>query len=333
MRVEPFSLPLSRPLGTARGTITEREGALIRVSHEGANGLGEASPLPGWTESLSNCRAALAAVEDPVSALGDGSLDKTPAARHGVELAVEDARAHARGVPLAVYLADEAPTASVPVNATVGDGGIEETVASARAAVDAGFEAVKVKVGVRSLGTDIDRLVAVRDVCPAVELRADANGAWDRETAREAFDALAPLELAYVEQPLAESDLEGHAALRGGPVGVALDETLASRSPERVLEAGAADVLVLKPMALGGPRSTLSLARRAQEVGVTPVVTTTIDGAVARTGAVHVAAALPEVPACGLATGDWLEQDLLDTDPVPVVDGAIEVPGGPGLGC
>jgi L-alanine-DL-glutamate epimerase-like enolase superfamily enzyme len=164
-----------------------------------------------------------------------------------------------------------------------------------------------------------------------VVLRADANGTWDRQTAERAVDLLSDLDFAYVEQPLPAHDLNGHAELQGRGVGIALDETLYDSSLSLPLNLHAhADVLILKPMALGGPGPTLSLARYLQQSGVTPVVTTTIDAAVARTAAVHVAAAIPAVPPCGLATGDLLAEDLVD-DLVPVTDGEVSVPSGPGI--
>ena len=61
-------------------------------------------------------------------------------------------------------------------------------------------------------------------------------------------------------------------------------------------------------------------------------MTTTVDAVVARVGAVHVAAAIPDVPACGLATGSMLASDLAP-DPAPVADGSVSVPEGPGLGA
>ena len=330
MNAEPFSLSLSRPLSTARGAITEREGFLVRVEHDGETGLGEATPLPGWTESLAECREALEAVDDDAPALALAGMAGTPAARHGLELALFDAAARARGEPLYRYLGAETAVGGVPVNATVGDGPPGETAREAREAVDLGYPAVKVKVGTRSLEADLDRLSAVREACPGVELRADANGAWDRATAREALADLARLDVAYVEQPLAAPDLAGHADLRGGRVGIALDESLAETSVDEALAAGAADVLVLKPMALGGPGRARRAALRARKVGVEPVITTTIDGSLARAAAVHVAASIPDIGACGLATAPWLADDLTEADPAPVEDGRVRVPSGPG---
>ena len=366
MRLRAFSLELSSPLGTARGAIDRREGFLVGVEPgvDGeavpAPGIGEAAPLPGWTESRSACEAALRGVRlgrgddgsdegPPDDALSRLNPAETPAARHGLALALADAAARDADRSLSERLARAeglpAPAESVPVNATIGDGDPDATARDAERAVDRGFDCLKVKVGARDIATDVERLRAVRrTVGDDVALRADANGAWDRETAREAVSGLAPLDLAYLEQPLPADDLEGAAALSGvgsgtgvdlggnadPPVPIALDESLSTRGLDAVIDAGAADAVVLKPMALGGPDLAVAAARRAREAGVEPVVTTTVDAVVARTAAVHVAAAVPDVAPCGLATGPLLDADLAP-DPCPVSAGAVAVPSGPGL--
>ena len=346
MEIRSFALDLSTPLDTANGAIDRRKGFLVDADagdgDDSASGLGEATPLPGWTESLSACESALR--EARTTAEADGlaeavaSVDPaaTPAARHGVALALADATARDADRSLSAQLAADhgisAPARAVPVNATIGDGSVSATVREAERAVAAGFDCLKLKVGVRDLGDDIDRVRAVRErVGDGVALRVDANGAWDRETATRAFDRLEPLNLAYVEQPLPADDVAGAAALREeSTVRVALDESLAVRGLDAVLDAGAADVVVLKPMALGGPDRALAAALSARAADVEPVVTTTIDAVVARTAAVHVAAATPEVAPCGLATGSLLAEDLA-ADPCPVEAGRIAVPAGVGL--
>jgi o-succinylbenzoate synthase len=342
--LRPFSLPLSDPLETARGTIERRDGFLFRLESDDGNadgravGVGEATLLAGWTESQDDCRQTLEDAADALdaggdlqSALSDSHFKSTPAARHALDLALADLRASREGVPLYRWLGAsdrDAPECieTVPVNATVGDSGVEETVAEAEEAADAGFSCLKIKVGPRALAADIERIEAVSDSVPEVELRADANGAWTRQQAQQFLDAAGD-RLAYVEQPLPATDLGGVAALSGP---VALDETLAEVDFEDALDANP-EALILKPMALGGPRRVVELAERAREAGISPVVTTTIDGAVARTAAVHVAAAIPDVPACGLATAKMLESDL-GPDIAPVADGRAVVPQGEGNG-
>lgn len=352
MRVEPFALDLDAPLATAAGDIRTREGFLVGVEAEGVRGLGEATPLPGWTESLEACRQALEsghpdaldsaegdAADGPVTAVGgtqdhDPTALATPAAAHGAQLARLDLTARNRGVPLARVLAETAgvdgsPAASVPVNATVGDGDVSATVDAARQAVADGFDCLKLKVGARSLAADLDRVDAVREALPEVGLRLDANGTWDVPTADRAVRALADRSIDYLEQPLPADDLDGLASLRGRGIDVAVDESLGRMGIEAVLATDAADVAVLKPMVLGGSATTLSVARRLDDRGIDPVVTTTVDGAVARAAAVHVAACLPGDRPCGLATGDRLAKDF-GPDPVPVEAGSVRVPGGPG---
>lgn len=332
--IDPFDIPLTTPLHTASGSIDRRRGFLLQV--DGA--YGEATPLPGWTESYEACRASLDAAADRLrgGASWDVALeccDGHPAARHAVDVARADTESATVGVPMAEYLTGEAAAATVPVNATIGDATIRDTASLARRAVTRGYECLKIKVGSRPVPGDVERLRAVRRaVGPDVELRADANGAWTPEQAREAMDAFADLHVSYVEQPLPADDLYGLADLRSETsTGVALDETLASHNVGDVLMVGAADVLILKPMSLGGVEPTHATASRASDLGVTPVVTTTIDAVVARTAALHVAASLDRPPACGLATADRLKFDLA-VDPAPVQNGTMTVPDAPGLG-
>jgi len=321
--IRSFALPLSRPLETATGAITEREGFVFYRD----GGVGEATPLPGWTETLTASERALERAD--AAADWDAALaacEGAPAARHAVSLAKLDAGAREDGTPVARRFTDD-PANVVPVNATIGDASRADTVDAARGAASEGFETVKVKVGARSVAADVGRLRAVAAET-GLRVRADANGAWTRTQAQDACFALGDV-VEYVEQPLPAHDLAGHADLAGGDVRIALDESLTEYPLEEVL--GVADCVVLKPMALGGVDRAREAALAARDAAVDPVVTTTIDGAVARTAAVHLAASLPDVPACGLATAEWLDADLA-ADPAPVEDGRIRVPDGPGHG-
>lgn len=336
--VDPFTLPLESPLGTAAGDITERSGYLVRYDHRGETGIGEATPLPGWTESLDACERGL---DRALDAGADGAhstglleldADETPAARHGFATALLDADARADDRPLYRWFDDSRTVESVPVNATVGDADPETTAGHASEAVEEGVDCLKLKVGARPVDEDVERVRAVRDaVGDRVTLRLDANGGWSRTEAERALERVEPLGVAYVEQPLPTEDLDGLADLRGNGVDVAIDEGLVEHSMAEVFDAEAADVVVLKPMVLGGPGNAQTLALRARDEGMEPVVTTTVDAVVARTAAVHVAASIPDVAPCGLATGDMLAEDLT-SDPAPVSDGSIAVPQDPGLG-
>ncbi|MFB6070896.1 MAG: o-succinylbenzoate synthase [Halanaeroarchaeum sp.] len=330
----PFTLPLVSPLETAAGTVAERSGWIFRIEDD-CVGFGEATPLPGFTETHEETetalRRALEAVEDDDWPAAFTAVAGRPAARNAVATAALDVRARRADRPLAGELGGSTPTDPIPVNATIGDAPVSETASAAASAVTEGFGTVKVKVGARPLPEDRDRIRAVRDRLPGdVDLRLDANGAWDRRTAATAIDEFRSLDVEYLEQPLQATDLEGHRNLRGS-VPIALDESLGRRSWRAVLDAKAADVLVLKPMALGGPEVTRAVARFAERRGHAAVVSNTIDGVVARTAAAHVAGSLGEPAAAGLATGSMLERDLAP-DAAPVESGAVRLADAPGLG-
>lgn len=337
---QEFSIPLRQPLSTARGAIEERNGWIVRVGIGDRVGIGSAVPLPGWTESDDGCEAALTDALDALA--GCTALDEaealfddldSPAARHGLSGAALDLRARRSGQSLAAFLTDGSCLNAVPVNATVGDGSVEATTQAVLDALDDGFGTVKCKIGARALSDDRARIEAVREAAgPAPNIRVDANGAWSRSAAESALDWLTGASVEYLEQPLHPADLDDHQALRDNGVPIALDESLGTVGVDKILDSQACDVLVLKPMALGGIDRTVEVARRARARGCEPVVTTTIDDTVATAAAVHAAAAISPQYACGLGTRSMLASSLVEPDPIPVENGAIRVPAGDGLG-
>lgn len=339
-----FRLPFRAPLVTARGTFRYRHGLLLRLSTDaGISGLGEASPHPavGGIAQLESDLAALArrltgtAVTDLEDLGLPRCLDLHPALACALETAALDVQARARGVPLAALLRPD-HRRSVPVNATIAPNSPASAAAEAGAARAAGFRCVKMKVGTApDLDEECRRVAAARAALgPDIALRLDANGAWDLETAMRVIPRLAEMGIELVEQPLAPGDPAAMAHLRRSvPVRIAADEDVTDeRAALRLLEAGAADALVLKPMVLGGLRPALRIADLAAAAHVSAIVTTTIDAAVGTAAALHLAAALDDdAPACGLATGALLAADVA-ARPFAASGGCMAVPSQPGLG-
>ena len=339
--VEPFELRLDPPLRTARETLQTRRGFVFAVE-DGQTGFGDATPLEPFTESLADTRRALERAETAfdsegwpgafrvVSETRDGRL-RFPAARHAVSLAALDSSAKGRKIPLYRLLGGKNP-AQLSVNATVGDGSPADTAETAFEAQQAGFPAIKVKVGAGSVERDVDRVRAVRErVDSTLEFRVDANGAWTRAEAEQFLTAIMGLDIAYLEQPLAVEHTLEHGALCGSGTRIALDESLSDWAIQPLLENDVADVYVLKPMALGGIDVARGLARSISDAGKERVVTSIFESVIGRTAAVHLAMSLEGLPAAGLATAARFQGDLAP-DPTPVRDGGIEPPIGAGLG-
>jgi o-succinylbenzoate synthase len=297
LEIRPYRLRLAQPLRTARGSTEFREGFVVLAHQGGYTGRGEAAPLPELgTETLAECLQELRAA----------SLDappRTPAARCAVEQAFLDLVSQREGIPLARLL-DPGAVLEVPASALLAAQGMPELARETRRALDEGFRTLKLKVG---LDDDFARAAVVRDAAgPSVNLRLDANGAWSFAEAVRRLRELAPLGIELCEQPT--EDLAG--LREASPVPIAADE-LVARDPEAAL--ARAHAIVLKPMLLGGLLPALRLGRRARELGLQVIVTSSLEGAIGRAGAAHLAAALLALgpqPAAGLATGRLLADDL-----------------------
>jgi L-alanine-DL-glutamate epimerase-like enolase superfamily enzyme len=108
-----------------------------------------------------------------------------------------------------------------------------------------------------------------------------------------------------------------------------MDETAAEPG---ALASGAADAVALKLSRCGGISGLLAAAELVRATGAEPYVTSTLDGPIGIAAAVHATAALSagrDILPCGLATLALFE----GVDGVlPVENGLIAVPEGPGLG-
>jgi O-succinylbenzoate synthase len=332
-----FSLPLRGPLVLRGATLHRREGLLLRLSgDDGSEGWGESAPLPGFSEEgldqtivqLRRLAGSLIGREVTVDWTDrDGAfgreLDRiapAPSVRFGLELAVWNTCAASSGKSLPDLFARPS-RARVPVNGLL-SGSWDEILEEAQRMKNSGYEAVKLKVGARTVAEDA-RLVRklVEELGGTISLRLDANRAWGYEQAAE-FLGDAP-QFEYLEEPLADpARLPTLVREFGAPV--ALDESLIRMEPEVLEEHRYARAVVLKPTLLGGISNTLRMAERALRLGMTPVVSSAYESGVGTSALVALAAGIGERPVpAGLDTYRALADDVLHTPlglPAPSVD-------------
>jgi L-Ala-D/L-Glu epimerase len=312
LRVKGFGGRLDRTLVGSQRAWMERRGLLLEIEDElGHVGLGEASPLPGYSpDDEPSCRKALERSsaqwprqwpEQPARALGalrqlTSSMSATPAARCAVETAVLDLLAHRLGTPLWQLLAQAAglPVAwsRLRMAALIHASDGEKMDHELSVAMEQGYAAVKLKVGGTTLEQDQMRIARVLErLGEHVRLRLDANGAWSPALARHALAELAGPRLEYVEEPVAQGRW---AELGPTSVMLAADETLQGRSaPVSLVELRGfgVGIVVVKPMSLG-LLGSLELALQARSTGMGVVVSHLLDGPVSWAGSIALALAL-----------------------------------------
>lgn len=334
------------PVGTLRAPLATRCGlVLILTSETGLEGIGEASPLPGYSPDtielaekaldgihhalagLQTERGAAAAIARATSPAAR-ELEGAPSARFAVESALLDLLGRFYRLPAHRLLGARSPS-PVPRSVLLPPPAHPGASLAARQAIGRGIHTLKLKLGERPFEEELAALVRLRaELGPDVELRLDANGGFGAD-APSRLQALAAVRPAYVEEPVSGADL---LALLPGAVPIAADESLADPAVAAALLAHPGlGAVVVKPALLGLLRAR-SIANAAARRRLPVVVTHLFDGPVALAACAELALSLAAPAACGLDPHPGLA--AFPTLPLPQFESpdAI-VPGtAPGLG-
>lgn len=91
---------------------------------------------------------------------------------------------------------------------------ISETVETIHSYVEAGYPAIKMKVGGLPVRQDIARVTKIREaVGDSIQIMVDANQNWNLLDAVRFCDAVRDLDIGFVEEPLPPDDFDGYAEL------------------------------------------------------------------------------------------------------------------------
>jgi L-alanine-DL-glutamate epimerase-like enolase superfamily enzyme len=213
---------------------------------------------------------------------------------------------------------------------------IDKMVADSLAALERGFESLKIKVG-KDLGLDIERVKAIH---AAVEgralLRLDANQGW---TAKQAVYAMHKLEdagvvLELLEQPVKAADIEGlkYVTDRVNTPVMADESVFAPQQVFDLIQRRAADIINIKLMKTGGISNAIRIADIAALYGVDCMIGCMIESSISVAAAVHVAVAKADVITRIDLDGPSLGQFNPVVGGVLFNESEISIPDAPGLG-
>jgi len=350
IQIQRLRLPLDPPFHAAWDPDPRVEfgATIVRVqTDEGVTGIGSGDTMVGFEQF-----EHLFIGRDPLALSAHARTLETisfHAARYWpVEAALWDLAGQALGVPVATLLGGGADRLAVYAS-------LAELRTPARRAQDAvallqeGFRAVKVRIARERIAEGIAVVAAIRDaVGGALEILVDLNQWWRMagdiapglgpQGARRLINRLAELDVLWVEEPLAGSDLEGMRMLRQSTgVRIAGGEMASSFDELRLaLEHDALDVYqpdVVLALGISGVRTLAELALRRNR-WFSPHTWTNGIGVLAN---LHVC--------CGVGGGPYLElpydppgwtagrRDFMLAQPLGIdSDGCLRLPSAPGLG-
>ncbi|WP_338407626.1 o-succinylbenzoate synthase [uncultured Flavobacterium sp.] len=260
-----YILNFKRPSGTSRGVMTEKETWFIILEKEGKKGIGECGILrglsiddrPDYEEKLQWTCANIH--------LGENELLKVliafPSIQFGVEMAFQSL---VNKNPFLLFPSEFTNGAkSIPINGLVWMGEesfmkqqIEEKLAQ-------GFRCIKLKIGAIDFDKELQLLRYIREhfTPEQVEIRVDANGAFDENIALYKIKQLSGFKLHSIEQPIQKNNTDSMSELcKTTPIPIALDEELIGvfsfREKEELLQKIKPQFIILKPSFIGGFKGT-----------------------------------------------------------------------------
>ena len=193
-----------------------------------------------------------------------------------------------------------------------------------RRSIEQGFRGIKIKGGDGDAAKDERVVKGVRALLgPDIALMIDFNQSLDPAEATRRIARLAPYDVYWVEEPVAQENLQGHARVReSSPIPIQAGENWwFPRGFAEAIAVGASDFIMPDLMKVGGVTGWLRVAAQAEAASI-PMSSHLFAEASA-----HILGVTP--------TAHWLE--VLDvagailTHPIDIVDGTLTARG-PGLG-
>jgi o-succinylbenzoate synthase len=259
----------------------------------------------------------------------DAGIRGNPMAKSALEVALLDLELRGRGVSLATHLGGVRDRVECGVSLGIEDE-LDVLLQQVRRFVDAGYRRIKLKI---EPGRDVEVVREVRAAYPRISLTVDANAAYRSDDA-DHLRELDEFGLDYVEQPLDEDELLGHADLqRRMNTPICLDETITSATVAAdAIRVGACRVINIKLGRVGGIREAVRIHDLAEASGVPVWCGGMLETGIGRAANLAVAS-LPNFRLPGDTSGSdrYFDRDL--TEPFVVdSDGTMAVPNGPGIG-
>jgi glucarate dehydratase len=195
-----------------------------------------------------------------------------------------------------------------------------------------GFRCLKVKGGVLPPEEEIRTMRLLREAFPDCRLRIDPNAVWSVETSLRVAYALRDLDLEYLEDPT--SGITGMALVAQKthiPLATNMCVTQFEHIPEAV-RAGAVQVILGDHHAWGGLTAYKTLGAICETfcLGLSQHSNTHLG--VSMAAMIHAGAAIPQLRYASDTHYPWQTEDIIKGGKLPIRDGYMEVPKGPGLG-
>lgn len=281
-----YILNFKSPSGTSRGIMSEKETWFIILEDQGKLGIGECALLrglsiddrPDYEEKLQwVCQNIHLGQEQLCDA-----LIAFPSIQFGIEMAFLSLQSK---TPFELFpSAFTRGNKDIRINGLVWMGNEAFMKTQIEEKLNQGFTCIKLKIGAIDFEKELELLRYIRQHFDAntIEIRVDANGAFNSQEALEKLNQLAVFELHSIEQPIPKNNCDFMADLcKKTPIPIALDEELIgvfeASEKAALLKKIQPQYIILKPSLVGGYKGTLEWISIANSLNIDWWITSALE--------------------------------------------------------
>ena len=281
-----YILNFKSPSGTSRGIMTEKETWFLLLEENGKTGIGECGLLRGLSiDDRPDYEEKLQWVCQNIDLGKDKLWDELiefPSIQFGLEMAFLSLQSKS---PFELFpSAFTKGNKNIRINGLVWMGNEAFMKTQIQEKLNQGFTCIKLKIGAIDFEKELELLRYIRQHFDAntIEIRVDANGAFNSQEALEKLNQLAVFELHSIEQPIPKNNSDLMANLcKKTPIPIALDEELIGvfEASEKValLKKIQPQYIILKPSLVGGCKGTLEWISIANSLNIDWWITSALE--------------------------------------------------------
>lgn len=307
-----YILNFKRPSGTSRGIMTEKETWFLLLEENEKIGIGECGILrtlsvddrPDYEEKLQWVCQNIHLGKDQ---LWDALLD-FPSIQFGVEMAFLSLQSK---TPFDLFPSEFTNgKKNMLINGLVWMGEEQFMKTQIEEKLAQGFSCIKLKIGAIDFDKELGLLRFIRQNFDAktIEIRVDANGAFDSKEALSKLNQLSEFELHSIEQPIKANQIQEMKLLcQQTPFPIALDEELIGvfgiEIKRKLLEEIQPQYIILKPSLVGGFKGTLEWISIAESLNIGWWITSALESNIGLNAITQFTFTLNNLMPQGLGTG------------------------------
>lgn len=314
---QKYTLDFKRPGGTSRGVLHQKETYFLKLYDAEKQGIGECNLFKGLSaDDVANYEEILTGFCDEINA--GKTINWEDWRRYpSIQFSYEQAKLAFESIDDILFPSDfTRGEEGIQINGLIWMGDEDFMRSQIREKLDAGFRCIKLKIG-QNWPVEKQILNQLRQEFPAekLELRVDANGAFNLEEAQLVLKDLADLQIHSIEQPIKQGQTALMAKLCAEtPTPIALDEELIGifEKDEKfsLLEEIQPQYIILKPALVGGFQGSREWIDAAEKLGIQWWITSALESNVGLNAIAQWTFTLQNPLPQGLGTGGLFTNNL-----------------------